>query len=276
MNFSLLNEQAIAQIQLNQYISQQADSSAPENPQKISNGMRDVVNEAAQDFLDMSQLLVEQALHMGQTLLRMKTDLKKDEYQVFLTQIGWTTSIASKYIKLAKTFEGFAIAQLRRLDLNTLFALCRSTYSSLVEQMRDMAEVTQAHVEQLMKAVRPAKKPQSTNPVTGWKQCPSGGGRYYNVLLHDEQAGVSIEQQAEAQGVLPQKIIAEAIALYVQYKTSAVNQVWLEIDALKLKQSETWAEVEATTDRNKLSFNRILRQWSLEEFHRFIPILSRH
>ena len=276
MNFSLLNEQAIAQIQLNQYISQQADSSAPENPQKISNGMRDVVNEAAQDFLDMSQLLVEQALHMGQTLLRMKTDLKKDEYQVFLTQIGWTTSIASKYIKLAKTFEGFAIAQLRRLDLNTLFALCRSTYSSLVEQMRDMAEVTQAHVEQLMKAVRPAKKTQSTNPVTGWKQCPSGGGRYYNVLLHDEQAGVSIEQQAEAQGVLPQKIIAEAIALYVQYKTSAVNQVWLEIDAEKLKQSETWAEVEATTGRNKLSFNRILRQWSLEERQRLIPILARH
>ena len=182
MYFNQLDETAIAPPQLNQPLEQQADAVAPEDLQKVRNGMRCVVKEAAENFLDMSQFLIEQALHMGQSLLRMKTDLKSDEYRVFLAQIGWTTTIASKYIKLAKTFEGFAIAKLRRLDLNTLFALCHSVYSSLVDQLREMTEVTQGQVKDLMRAIRPAKKPQSTNPVSGWKQIPSGG-RYYNVLL---------------------------------------------------------------------------------------------
>lgn len=65
------------------------------------------------------------------------------------------------------------------------------------------------------------KKPDSNDQ--GWKQCHSGGGRYYNVLLHDEETGLSIEQQAEVEGILPQRVIAEAVALRAQHKSVQVQ-----------------------------------------------------
>lgn len=276
MHFNQLNETATTQIQLNQHLDQQADQVAPEGPQKIRNGMWSVVKEAAEDFLNMSKSLVEQAFQMGQSLLRMKTDLKRDEYKVFLTQIGWTSTKASKYIKLAVTFEGFAIAHLQRIELTTLFTLCRSTYSTLVEQLRNMGEVAQGELDELMKAARPAKKPPASEPMSGWKRMPSGGGRYYNLILHNEEAGVSIEQQAAARQVLPQQIIIEAITLYAQHEASKANQVLFEIDSQKLKQSQSWEEIETIIGRNSIKINKILKQWSLEERQRLIPLLARY
>jgi hypothetical protein len=46
------------------------------------------------------------------------------------------------------------------------------------------------------------------------------------VILHDEITGLSIEQQAQAEGILPQTVIAEAIALRAKHKEATlVTQV---------------------------------------------------
>lgn len=97
-----------------------------------------------------------------------------------------------------------------------------------------------------------------------------------SLTLIDEETGIKIEQQAETKGVLPQKVIAEAIALYVQHKANESNQIWLEIDSQKLKQSDTWEEVKAIVGRNNLKFAKILKQWSLEERQRLIPLLAKY
>lgn len=277
MHFNQSDAVALAQADLEDHLAQQSEAVASESLQKVRFGLRGVVKEAAQDFLDMSQFLLEQAFHMGQSLLRMKTDLKPGEYQVFLAQIGWTTAKASIYIKLAKTFEGFAIAHLRRIDLATLFTLCRNTYSGVVEQMQDMGEVTQKQVNELMKLVRPARKPQQTEPESGWISMPSGGGRCYGLLLHDDKTGVLIEKHAEIQKAPKQRIVEEAMVMYDQYKSTAASESdWVEIVSSKLKQVETWEEVAQAVDCNTSRFTKAIKDWSLEERQqRLIPLLAK-
>jgi len=176
-----------------------------------------VVFQVAQNIEQAAKLTVEAAIQIGKILLRMKTDLKRKEYKIFLGEPGWTTAKANKYIKLAKTFDGFELSQLIKIELTTLFSLCAKTYQCVVDQLRDMQQITQDVVERLMKESRPPRKPrQQSSPGSGWKQNANGGGRHYAITLYDEQTGIEIEKMALELGLLPQKIIAKAIAREAQ------------------------------------------------------------
>ena len=229
-------------------------------------GLRDVVFENALEIKQLAKAIVEQALQMGQRLWRMNSDLKCKEYGVFLRVLGWTTTKARKYINLAKTFDGFEITQLTGIELTTLLSLCSSRYQKVVAQLREIPEISQELVEQLMKSVRVVAPKQDR--ISGWKRCRSGGGRYYNVLLHDERTGLLIEEQAEAQGVLPQKVIADAVALLAQHDASEIQP-----DEYALAQIEEFKQEVGMRSLSELELlvqaadacNVAAKTWTIEE-----------
>jgi len=201
-------------------IAPEPTTPAQELLQSIRIGWRGLAGETAQNIQSLSQATVEQALEIGQNLCRMQRELKKKEYSTFLSLLGWASAKARKFINLAKVFAGFQPSQLISIEITTLLNLCSSRYSMIVEQLRDAGDITQQLVEQLIKE---ARKPRASkqDPISGWKSNRAGGGRRYQVSLHDEKTGLSIEQQAYSEGILPQKVIAEAVALRAQHKTLA-------------------------------------------------------
>lgn len=210
-------------------ITSQLPSPTHDAVQSIRIGLRDVASETARNIQQLSQATVEQALEMGQQLWRMQRDLKRKEYGAFLSILGWASAKARKFINLAKTFDGFEQSQLIRVELTTLLGLCSSRYSSVVAQLREVQDITQELVEQLIKQNRPARKPKQ-DPISGWKQNRVGGTRRYEIILHDEVTGLLIEQQAEAEKILPQKVIAEAVALLAQQKSADLEGTVSELE----------------------------------------------
>lgn len=195
----------------------------------------------------------------------MQRDLKRKEYGAFLSILGWASAKTRKFINLAKTFDGFEPSQLIRVELTTLLGLCFSRYSSVVAQLRKVQNITQQLVEQLIKENRPARKPKQ-NPISGWKQNRSGGGRRYEVILHDEETGLSIEHQAEAEGVLPQKVIAEAVALREKRKSSSFVQV-NEYTAAQLEEFKDVVDQARSldTENRKLMYQLQQREFRVAE-----------
>ena len=236
-----------------QYVEASRTESAPVPPtpaidllQGIRIGWRDLAQETAHSISHLSQATVEQVLEIGQKLLRVQKDLKKKEYPVFLSVLGWTSTKARKFINLAKTFAGFELKQLIGIDITTLLSLCSKRYAGVVAQLREVAEITNELIEQLIKDNRTSKKP-NLDPISGWKRSRSGGGRFYNLLIHSEEVGLSIESQAAEDNILPQRVIAEAVALRAIHKSSAKpteyradkepqeQQTTVEVEALELE-----------------------------------------
>jgi len=190
--------------------------------QNIRVGLRDVASATALSIQHLSRATVEQALEMGQQLWRMQRELKKKEYSTFLSVLGWASAKARKFINLAKVFDSFEPSQLTGVELITLLSLCSKKYEELVAQLRETNNITQELVEQLIQQTRVPRAPKQ-NPINGWKQNRAGGGRRYEVILHDEDTGVLIEQQALSERILPQRVIAEAVALRAQQRLAAVE-----------------------------------------------------
>lgn len=183
-----------------------SSSQSPETLESIRVVLQDIAHQTAMNVQRSSQEMVKQSLQMGQWLWRMQRDLKRKEYKVFLSVLGWATRKARKFINLAKTFDGLEPSRLFGVELTTLFSLTSSRYSQVVAQLRETENITQELVEQLIKENRLPRKPMQ-DPITGWKQNRSGGGRHYEVVLHDEETGLAIERQAEAEGILPQRVV---------------------------------------------------------------------
>ncbi len=165
-------------------IAPQMPSPTQDLLQSIRIGWRDLVGETARNVQRLSQATVEQALEMGQQLQRMQRDLKRKEYSTFLSVLGWASAKARKFINLAKVFSGFEPSQLIGIEITTLLSLCQARYSAVVEQLREVQDITQQFVERLVKETKAPRKPKQ-DPISGWKQNRSGGARRYEVHLHD-------------------------------------------------------------------------------------------
>lgn len=199
-------------------------------------GMGYVAEESMKAFQQAAIALFEAAWKMGEVALRMKNDLRRNEYQMFLLNIGWTTKKVNKYARIVKVFEGFEPLTLAKIELTTLFTLCGKAYSGVVEQMRQMSDISQSVVEKLIKESRKKGHFKTLNePISGWKQNPSGGGRHYSVILHDEETGVRIENLAEQEKVLPQRIIADAIAVYKPTAEASTHQMFQIGDKVEIQ-----------------------------------------
>lgn len=279
---STIDIQAIATNQLISQLEQQSNRIAPESFQAIRMALRGIAVQALEEVERRNRIAIESVLSIGQQFLEIKQGLKRLEYKIFLGEVGWSMVKANKYAKLTKTFVGFSLEQIGQLELATLFLLCLPKYGELVEKLRSIPALTQLVVERMMKEVRPQSKPKQVKE--GWQRDESGGGRHYAVNLYHEEAAIAVEKQAASEGVLPTKIIAEAVLMrqqvvenkLVQQKQQAEEKFWLEIETAKLQQCDSWSEIESTVKCDRTHFNKIVRNWSESEKQQLISKLVAH
>ncbi len=190
-------------------------------------------------------------LQMATWIQERKMELSRKEFGVFVKGLlQWVGDEARKYLDLARAFDGFDLSRLQNLEPFTLLKLRSKKHAPIIERLRESALITPNLVQELIKGLLPKqtqKKP--SEPISGWKQARSGGGRYYNLHLHDEETGLLIEGQAESEGVLPQRIIAEAVALRAQHKSGSIPLS--EYRAAQLEELHTVVDNARTLEREK-------------------------
>ena len=154
----------------------------------------------AQKILAAGALATEKILQMAGWIQGNKSRLKRKEFSAFVKQLlQWVGEEARKYLDIAKAFEGFDLSRLINLEPYTLLKLRSKRYAPVVEKLREQPVITSKLVQDLIGELLPKlsrKKP--TEAISAWKPCRSGGGRYYQVQLHDEATGLSIEQQCDS------------------------------------------------------------------------------
>ncbi len=194
------NEQAIAQAELEQYVTQQASAVAPFD-------LRAPLSDATQDIL-----------HHAEFLSKEKTR-SKHEYKQLLNDLGWKGE-EKRYLKVAAAFENFSPQDLAAVEPATIFLLANNSkkYQPVIDELLDLPEITQAAVRDLIAAHRTVQEPSTLEPSI-WRRTKNGG-RYCQIPpIHeqDEQTGV-ILQQAMDDGLLPQAVVREAVQLWLDYQ----------------------------------------------------------
>jgi len=199
-------------------------------------GYRQDAAQTAQNTLKAGATATQSLLQMAGWVQEMKSRLNRKEFGAFVKGLlQWVGDEARKYLAIAKrspqsgiacVFDGFDLSRLARLEPFTILKLRSKKYAPVVERLREESIITLKLVQDLIKELLPKQSRKKQDSQSGgWKQCRSGGGRLYEVQLYDEQTGLLIEQQAESEGILPQRVIAEAVALRAQQKSLEVNEL---------------------------------------------------
>ncbi len=194
------NEQAIAQAELEQYVTQQAANGAPFD-------LRAPLSDATQDILRHAEFLSKEKTR------------SKHEYKQLLNDLGWKGE-EKRYLKVAAAFENFSPQDLAAVEPATIFLLANNSkkYQPLIDELLDLPEITQAAVRDLIAAHRTVQEPSSLE-LSIWRRTKNGA-RYCQIPpIHeqDEQTGV-ILQRAMDDGLLPQAVVREAVQLWVEYQ----------------------------------------------------------
>lgn len=227
-------------------------------------GYRDDAASTAEKTRTAGALATQTILQMAGWLQEMKSRLSRKEFGTFIKGLlQWVGDEAKKYLDIARAFQGFDLFRLQRLEPFTLLKLRSKRYAPVVARLRSQPVITPKLVQDLIDELLPKltrKKPGE--PISGWKQCRSGGGRYYRVELHDEETGLSIEQQALSENLLPQKVIAEAVALRAQHKSGSVQLS--EYQVAQLEELHTVVDNARTLERENrklgMELNRSYRR----------------
>lgn len=223
------NNRAIASAEFAQHSEQQASNSDFKFDDSVLAGFRQGYGDRAAAWAEKTllagQSATETILHMAGWIQEMKSQLSRKEFGTFVKELlQWVGDEARKYLDIARAFEGFDLSRLIDLEPFTILKLRAKRYAPVVALLQEQPVITSKLVQDLIKELLPKSKKKIVRPISGWKRCPSGGGRYYQVHLHDEQTGLMIEQQAQELGILPQKVIAQAIALLrAQNKSGSVQ-----------------------------------------------------
>ncbi len=242
----LRDEVSIASNEIDEYLEDQVAAIAippiPSSLGSIRTGLHEVAFRVVENVQNLAGGAVRAALKQGEELQRMKNDLKRAEYQIFLAQLGWLPGLANKYIKLVKTFSGFSLEQIWGVELTTLFALCAKTYQGVVEQLRSMQNITQELVVRLMKEVGSAarlEKKKKTEPGTSFgegalnEHADMNGNAWFNIkdanLSYD--TGKALAQAIEEQQLTIGQFIAQALE-----PRSTLSQQDLDVMRQELKE----------------------------------------
>lgn len=231
----------------------------------------------AKETLAAGKSATETILQMAAWVQKMRSHLNRKEFGTFVKELlQWVGDEARKYLDIARVFGGFDLSQLVCLEPFTILKLRSKRYAPVVASLREQPVITPKIVQDLIDELLPKQpRTKSDSVTTGWKQCRSGGGRYYNVLLHDEATGKSIQEQAEAEGILPQRVIQEAIALRVQHKSASLQPN--EYVAAQLEELQTVVEQVKSldTENQKLMYQLQERDHIIAELEaRFAQVAS--
>ena len=201
------NEQAIAQAELEQYVTQQAANGAPLLSFQS-------LEAATQDILRHAEFLASEKTR------------SKHEYKQLLNDLGWKGE-EKRYLKVAAAFENFSPQELAGVEPATIFLLANNSkkYQPVIDQLLDLPEITQAVVRELIAAHRTVQEP-SSQELSIWRRTRDGA-RYCQIPpIHeqDEQTGV-ILQRAMDDGLLPQAVVREAMQLWLDYQQGRLEFV---------------------------------------------------
>lgn len=254
----------------------QASSDSLESNRKLRTSkevrpqMKPVVQQQVEDISLILQTWVDRLLAVGRQLGQAKRTLGKGkhriEYDMILLGIRLTKLRANKLISLSEIFGGFDPKALQSLSEATLFKLCAPRYREVVDKMCGRADLTESLIKEWMLEVAPKPKPKpSSDPTSGWKRMPSGGGRYYQ-MAHDEETGRDLDQMAKKENLLPQQVNKKAIAEYKQrHHQSAEDYRNIQLDSAALESALTWEDVERAVNSESKRFSRAVKDWTDEK-----------
>ena len=149
-------------------------------------------------------------------LVACKHKLSRKEYKQLLQEQGWQGE-EKTYLKVATTFEKFSPQDLANIEPDTIFRLAKNNkkYQDVIEQLSDLPQFTQETVRELIKQQRRELKQPKPEKLSIWRRTRNGV-RYCQIPpIHeeDERTGVTLQRMIDEEGLLPQKIVAEAISL---------------------------------------------------------------
>lgn len=146
-----------------------------------------------------------------------KEKLSLAQYKQVLTTLGWDTRESKTYLKIAKTFQHFAPEDLKEVEPNTILELAKHSkkYRTVIEQLQYFATITQRTVRELIASVCKPKTPLSDKP-TIWRMGKDGQPvcRIPDIMEDDRLTGSIIQKAMDEFGMLPQKVIREAVVLW--------------------------------------------------------------
>jgi hypothetical protein len=153
-------------------------------------------------------------------LAKQKQKRPVKEYRKLLVEQGWKGE-EKKYLKIAEAFGKFKPEDLAQIDPRTIYQLAEHSkkYQPVIDQLLDLAQITQIAVRELIQKQRQPRKVTSEKPSI-WRRT-NNGGRYCQIPpIHesDEQTGITLQKMMDEEGLLPQAIVREAIALRQAYK----------------------------------------------------------
>ncbi len=170
---------------------------------------------------------IEATFRIGRDWLEAKERFtRRKEFTKFQAEQPITPAEGRKAMKVFEQFGNWE--QERLLIINgavSLVTLCHPKFAAIVEQFKSSANLTKEFVKNLVKEVRDAvrverRKKQQTEPGSGWRRDPSGGGRHYQLPpMYNEEAAMKIETLAEEQGVRAIMVVEEAIIAYTEQPT---------------------------------------------------------
>lgn len=263
--------------ELPEYLDNQVSTIAPHPTESwdfIHVEFQKYAQSVASDINQTVRSQLEQALEQGRRLTEAKEKLtRRGEFSRFKEKLQINSIDARKVMRLFERFNGWSIEKLLVIASSVnIFTLCQAKFDEVVQDLRLEATITKEFVKRLVKEVRDAAKQdrkKQSGPVSGWKQDVSGGGRHYEVVLYDEQTGMKIEQLATEQGVLPQRVIADAIAAYSQPVVQPDAQVLAQIEEL---QSVTADMRELLQENRKLQLELSKRDEKIAELENCLAL----
>ncbi len=160
-------------------------------------------------------------------LADLKKTRSKKEYKQILLDYGFLGE-EKKYLKVATAFEKFSPDNLAPIEPATIFQLAQNSkkYQPVLDQLLDLAEISQPAVRELIKKHRTPKQPKPQKPSI-WRRTKNGA-RYCQIPpIHevDERSGMTLQKMIDEEGLLPQQIVAEAIALRLAYQQGRIKFV---------------------------------------------------
>jgi len=195
------DELSIAQTELEQYVTQQANAIAPFD-------LRAPLKDATQDILRYAEFLASEKTR------------SRTEYKQLLSDLGWKGE-EKKYLKVAAAFENFSPQDLAAIEPATIFQLANNPkkYQPVIDEMLDLPEITQATVRELIQQQHQPRE-RHDELLSIWRRTRNGG-RYCQIPpIHeqDEQTGVILQRAMDDLGLLPQAVVREAMELWQDYQ----------------------------------------------------------
>jgi hypothetical protein len=177
-------------------------------------------------FLALSDA-TETILRYAFFLADLKKTHSKKEYKQILSLYGFSGE-EKKYLKVAVAFEKFSPDNLAPIEPATIFQLAQNSnkYQPVLDQLLDLAEISQTAVRDLIKKHRTPKQPKPQKPSI-WRRTKNGA-RYCQIPpIHEvnETTGTTLQKMIDEEGLLPQQIVAEAIALRLAYQQGRIKLV---------------------------------------------------